>query len=159
MWRDSGSHQLMTWAATGIFWKNKRSFTFSGSSWTTASVLERATRSFVSLINFERKYMKAEVKTRTDFWASLCFGENKKKFNSGVPKPQAPRGLYLTGPHPVSSWKKNLNQNQTKTPTLPAPHTPSPNPEDPGKCMTVFLRLTHASSHKARHTTVMEGSA
>lgn len=103
---------------------------FSGSSWTTASVLEPATRSFVSLINFERKYMKAKVKTRTDFQASLYFGENKKKFNSRVPKPQARKGLYLTSPHAMSSWKikkKEKETNPTQNPNNSIP-SPPPNP-------------------------------
>ena len=112
----------MTWAQ-GIFWENKRSFMFSGSSWTTASALEPATRSFMSMIDFERKYMKAKVKTRTDFWASLCFRENKKKFNNRMPKPQAPRQLYLPRPHPMSSWKKqnktNPNPQHFHSMTLP----------------------------------------
>lgn len=124
----------MTWAASGIFWKNKRSFIVSGSSWTTVTVLEPVMRSFISLINVERKYMKAKAKTRTDFWASLCFRENKKKFNGWVPKPQASRRLYLSGPHPLSSWKKKTNKHNTQNkqkPPKPNINNKTPQPQIP----------------------------
>lgn len=128
---------------------------FSGSSRTTVSVLEPVMRSFVSLINFERKYMKAKVKTRTDFWASLCFRENKKKFNSRVPKPQAARRLYLTGLHPMSWKKPKTKPTQPTNTSTPSTHPPcQPTCKDPGKCMTVSLRFTHASPYKAHHTTL-----
>lgn len=72
MWRESVSHQLMT-AATEICWKNKRSSIFTGSSQTTATVLEPATMSF----NFQIYEIKRQ--NQNSFQIHLVFQGKQKE--------------------------------------------------------------------------------